>query len=507
LPASQGIRQDKRSGEKGGEVPYYVSAGSLQRPVEDAAYTLKAGEVYPYPIRTRLGYILLKMIDEQPRIKVKVRHILLSMKDKDSAAVVRKADSLIALLNKGADFARLVEENSEDPSSKMNQGIVCSWYSRSAGMDGTGRQLIPEFENAIFKLKDNELSGKVFTEYGVHIIRRDSSWKFSEDEEQQYLKKTYKRLYFEEDKRKLLDSLANKFGITVNEGNLGLFVAMLDTNSTNMKKGWDSLLTNTIGSKPLYVIDSKTFSVFDHVKKMKSESELKGTPLNTQGIKESINKVIDPVVFKKATANMETDYPDFKYLMEEFRDGILLFRVEALEVWDKLKFDSTKAKEYFVQLNKPFYTDHTYDLSEIFVLADSVSKDLYNQLKNGADFASLAEKNTVRAKFREKKGNWGKVAVKDNKLAKMAFDKGIKAPALLEPVPYENGFSIVKINSYEAPRVKTFEEAIPDFAPQYQDMVQKSLSENWLNNVKQKFPVKINEAELTTVLKTLKKSK
>jgi peptidyl-prolyl cis-trans isomerase SurA len=476
--------------------------------VEDAMYSLKPGQVFQKPIRTRMGYIILKLTDEQERYKVKVRHILLSEStSKDSLVLNRKADSLITLLKKGADFTRLAEENSDDPSSKMNGGVVSSWYSRSAGMDGKGTQLAPEFEAAIFKLKDGEISGKVKTDYGIHIIRRDSSWKFTEDEENQYLKKTYKRLYFEEDKREYLNNLRTNYGMTVDQGNLALFVAMLDTNKTNMQKNWDSLLTNTISNKPLYSADGKVVTVKDFKNQLNTSNELKGTPLNYQGMNEALNKIIDPIVFGKATANIETEYPDFKFLMDEFRDGILLFKVEALEVWDKLKFDSTKAKEYFKSTGKVYYTDHAYNLSEIYVLSDSTAKSLYSDLKNGADFSDLAEKNTQRSKFREKKGVWGRVNVNDNKLAKMAFEKGIKSAALLEPVPYENGFSIVKINSYEPPRVKTFEEAIPDFAPQYQDMVQKSLTENWLKSVKTKFPVKINEVELTNILKALNKKK
>ena len=243
---------DKRSAEKGGVVTTFVTACTLQKPIEDAMYSLKKGNVFQEPIRTRMGYIILKLVDDQPRYKVKVRHILLSEQtSKDSSVLNHKADSLLALLKKGADFVRLVEENSDDPASKMNGGIVSEWYSRSAGIEGKGSQLNPDFEAAIFKLKDREISGKVKTEYGVHIIRRDSSWNFTKEEEESFLKKTYKRLYFEDDKRALLNSLRQKFGIKVNEGNLNLFIAMLDTNKTNMQKGWDSLLTNTIGSKPL----------------------------------------------------------------------------------------------------------------------------------------------------------------------------------------------------------------------------------------------------------------
>ena len=89
-------------------------------------------------------------------------------------------------------------------------------------------------------------------------------------------------------------------------------------------------------------------------------------------------------------------------------------------------------------------------------------------------FETLAKENTQRKDFREKKGYWGKVTTKDNKLAKLLWEKNITSnDALLEPFPYEKGFSIVKVQSFEPVREKIFEEAIPDFAPEFQDILQE----------------------------------
>lgn len=501
---------DKKSAGNGGVTPYYVTAGKTQRPIEQAIYSLKPGEFYPEIIKTKYGCILVKLIDRQPRKRVYVSHILLNEgfqneTKEDSLAMERKADSIVALIKNGVDFNQLAEDNSDDAPTAMKGGNLGAWYSRSTGIEGKGNQLVPEFEKAIYKLKDGEISGKVHTSFGIHIIRRDSTFDFDEEEERAELKRMYKRVYFTEDKKAHLKELSMKYGYNLDEKNFNEFLSKLDTNATNLKKNWDSLVTKKLGSKTLYNFNKKKTTVADFIKEMNSKSELRGLGLNEQGLKECISRLIYPISFELASANLEKDYPDFKALMDEFRDGILLFRVEALEVWDKLKFDSTKAKEYFDNLDKDFYTEPSWDISEIYVLNDSLAKDLYKQLKDGADFAELASTATQRSKFREKKGHWGVINAKEKKIAKIVAEKNITSETLLEPVKFEGGWSIIKVHSYEPVRKKTFEEAISDFAPDFQDMMQKKLTNAWIDNVKKKFPVKINNKALDKAINKMKK--
>jgi hypothetical protein len=71
----------------------------------------------------------------------------------------------------------------------------------------------------------------------------------------------------------------------------------------------------------------------------------------------------------------------------------------------------------------------------------------------------------------------------------------------------DNGFSIIKINQFFAPRPKTFEEAVPDFASKIQDQKQKRLQSTWLEGLKKKFPVKVNTKNIDEVIKFAKEQK
>lgn len=95
--------------------------------------------------------------------RVRASHILLKTEGKDEAAVKAKAEALLAQVKApGADFAALAKANSEDEGSAVNGGDL-NYFGKG--------QMVPEFEQAAFALKANEVSGLVKTTFGFHIIK------------------------------------------------------------------------------------------------------------------------------------------------------------------------------------------------------------------------------------------------------------------------------------------------------------------------------------------------
>lgn len=504
---AQDSSDDKETARRGGIVHNFITAGNIQKQIEDAVYSLKPDEVYPEPINIKFGYIILKLLKDEPRLLVKARHILLSeIYQSDTFSVSQKADSLLNLLKKGASFSKLAEENSDDPQSAANGGDFGEWYSRSTGFTESGKILVPEFVDALYDLHDGTYSGKVYTDYGIHIIIRDST-KFPEiEKEKEDIKKLYKRIYLEQDKREMLDSLKIAYGLKINEDILKAVISHLDTTKTNLDSAWARDIPAEMYKKSLYSFINKSNTIGEFLDYTKTKNELRGLSLNEQGFKRGINKLIEEPLFNTIAVELEKSYPDFAALMQEFRDGILLFKVEALEVWDKLKFDTTLAKTYYDSTKSRYRTSPAYDLTEIYMLSDSAAQEVYKLAKSTDDFEQLAEQHSQRAGYREKRGNWGLCYTKDSKIAKLVDTLNPKVGAILPPTPFERGFSIIKVNKYEGPRPKTFEEAIPDFAPEVQDILQKQLTENWIKELKNKFKVNIDKKKIVSVVGQIKKS-
>ena len=167
---------DKQTGVNGGEIPYYVTAGQAQRPIENVVFNLKVGEYSKEIIKTKYGFFLVKVLDIQPRSYVKGRHILIGFEPNiDSSVAFKRADSVLNQLKKGVNFSKLANDVSTDVSTAKKGGDF-GYYCRSTGLESSpGQRFTQEFEKGLFSLKDGQTSGKVISPYGIHIIIRDSS--------------------------------------------------------------------------------------------------------------------------------------------------------------------------------------------------------------------------------------------------------------------------------------------------------------------------------------------
>lgn len=97
--------------------------------------------------------------------QVTVSHILIKVdpeKPETEASARKKADALAARAQKGEDFARLANENTEDPSGKGSGGQLPP-FSRGS--------MVPEFDQAAFDMKPGEIRGPIKTQFGYHIIK------------------------------------------------------------------------------------------------------------------------------------------------------------------------------------------------------------------------------------------------------------------------------------------------------------------------------------------------
>ena len=144
---------------KGSELPTFLT---------DVVVKLKPGQVSD-PLRTPTGFHIVKLNEvkgsEEKAIiqQVHVRHILMKTNElADDATIRQKLEQLRDRIQKGEDFAGLASITSEDPGS-ANQGGDLGWA-------GPG-SFVPEFEEAIGTLKDNEISQPFHTQYGWHIAQ------------------------------------------------------------------------------------------------------------------------------------------------------------------------------------------------------------------------------------------------------------------------------------------------------------------------------------------------
>lgn len=106
-------------------------------------------------------------LQQRPEL-LSLEQVLLKVAPPDSAwnAAKATADSLLAEIRAGADFGELARENSDDTGSAPSGGDL-DWFRRGV--------MVPEFEDAAFRLRDGQVSEPVRTAFGFHVIKVERS--------------------------------------------------------------------------------------------------------------------------------------------------------------------------------------------------------------------------------------------------------------------------------------------------------------------------------------------
>lgn len=501
---------DEELKKNGGFIKTFItSCDKIQRPIEEALYSLKPGEYYPDYIETNFGIVIVKLMSYEKRKFVKAKHILISkLNELDDERINKKADSLLKLIKSGVSFERVAEENSDDIQSAIYGGYLGELYSRSTGMHTSTNKLNDDFVEALYNLKDNEVSQKVKTEFGIHIIKRDSTFDIPKEYDLDDITKKYKRLYFEEDKQKYLDKLSKENNFIIDELNFNKLLSNLDSTKTNLDPVFAKLKDSQIKNYVIISNKDKKWTIEDLVDfSLKNENRLKGTSTNKEGLNKSIKKMIEGEMIEISSKNLENEFDEFKNLTRDFFEGILLFKVENENVWEKLKFDTLIARKYYDSTKTNYFTDKMYDVTEIFVMNDSIAIEIYNKANKGEDFSKLASEYTLRPGLREKNGELGLISAKRSKYAQILNQKNYQKNEILNPITFENGYVVLKINSVVEPKQKTFEESINDISSEVQNIVRQNLLTQWLNIVKTKHKVEIDWDKLEKINKTLSSKK
>lgn len=495
----------------GGEMPL-ITSDRVLREIENAAFSMKVGEIYPKPIRSNLsvsGYYIVKLLAMEPRVAVRGRYLVVKPPTRsinnspmppspeDSLAAFKRADSALKLIKGGLDFAEAAKKFSEDAYAQYG-GIFPGYYTETTGyLNGLRIRFPEEVERWLFAKgrANGDISGVIPTVNGMYVVRRDSSKIGGDDREE--VKRFYKRVHYEADKKLFFDSVKKARKFALNEKALDAFLKVVDTTRPSFDSVQKARISAKLLKETLCKFTGYTLTVNGFSDSLLQRADLRGFSLTRQGVTQALEKITETALTDVLTRTLEADMPEFAALMKEFQEGILIFRIEEQEIWSKMKFDTTRARSYYEPIKEKFKTQEMYDFSEIWVASDSLAQALYKRLQASGNrsslFDSLAAQFTERAGYKERKGRWDPLPLMDYTISSELKTRGSKIGDILPPFKFQGAISIVRYNAFVPVRPKTFEEAIPDFAAQFQDTVQKELTQKWLDTLRSKYPVSIEE--------------
>ncbi len=477
----------KRNGGRIGFVTALFPNGLYE--LEKAAYAAPIGKLMG-PIRTDAGYHLLIVHQRRPaKGQVEVAHILVRKSKTNSfQAAKEKIDSLYNLLQNGAKFEELAKTFSEDKKTAPKGGYL--------GFFGINRYE-KAFEKGAFAVPPGSYSKPVKTSLGWHIIKVLSKKQLGEFEIEQHriqreIKKDSRFLLA---RKALVKQILRNNNYKKNDATLKAFAGSLD--STFFTYKW----------KPANIKEEVLLSFGDDYKKTTKDfaaflksSTRKRMRLARQNKNKAINSLFNDFVADVAMRfeeqHLAEKYPEFKALMREYEEGILLFEVTKNEVWDKASKDSTGLKKFFATVEGKYKWDTRAVVSQYKLQKEA--KPFLNKVRK---YAARKKPDKVLAKFNTKGKKMLSVQEKTfekgrNKvLDKMEWKVGALSDT--EISSRDKSYNFLKIEKILPPSNKTLEEARGYVVADYQDYLEKQ----WIENLRKEYKVTINNEVLNRLVK------
>lgn len=463
----------------------YFTAFDMVYPFESGAYSNKVGEV-TQPVRSEYGYHLIKTTGKRDALgKVTVAHIFMSYpKDTlraDSLKVKLRMDSVYAKLQAGEKWDDAVRRYSEDKGSAAKAGILPKF--------GVNR-MVPEFIDAIYSIKkEGDYSAPVRTPYGWHIIRLiERKLPGTFDEEKSDLKQRVSKDGRSQIARDVVIArMKTDYKLAeFPDAKADFYTAVTDS----IFAGKWSIEQAANLSKPLFKTTQSTVNQKDFAKYLNDKQRKRDKEAIRCYVDRQYKEFLEETLTKIENGHLEEKYPEFRNLMGEYRDGILLFDLTDQKVWSKAVKDTTGLKAFYEKNRMNYQWEERLDASVFTVKDPKQATRVRNFIKSGlADDAVLKEVNTDSSKVVSVES--GKFSRKENK-----YIDSIQWVAGIAPdIAADSTIVIVNVRSLLKPEPKTLNEARGLITADYQNYLEKI----WIGALKAKYPVTVNKDVLSKI--------
>ena len=468
----------------------YFTVFDMVYPFETGAYNTKEGEI-SMPVRSDFGYHLIKVVSITDALgSVQAAHIFLQLPfdapAEDVAATKQKADNIYKELmaKDGKNWNEMVKQYTDDKGTVARNGALSNF---------TVSRIVPEFIEACKSLEINEISKPIRTNYGFHIIKLlgKSGVSSFEKESKALSERIEKDQRSKKSEEVVLKQVKTEYKFKQNDKNLETFLATID--SSILRNAYEPAAEVDMNAT-LFSMEDHPTTVGDFVTYIKANMTTQKyvTPA-TYGY-QLYENFRNETVMNYADAHLEDKYPEFKALVQEYKDGILLFDLMDREVWNKAVKDTVGLAEFHKRnASKYMWGDRAY-ATIITVTRPEALPKVKALLDKGVELDSLRNAiqrdsitNAIVRKGYYQKG--------DNQFVDQTEWKvGVRNEI---PSTVDQSTVIVCIREVRKPEQKTLKEARGLVTSDYQ----VELEQNWVKTLKEKYPVKINESVLEKVRK------
>lgn len=367
---------DQRSAVNGGSMGWVTGAGIYPWAFEKASYDTPVGQISEV-INSGIGYHLVRPDKRRNALgEVKVEHILLLTSRGDSAKVAEieaRADSLYnAVTTPGTNFAAVARKHSQDKGSANNGGLI-DWF-------GSG-QMVHEFDSVAFAMPVDSISRPFKTRFGFHIVHKLGHRGKRSFEE---MKPIFEG-QIANDNRKTepvtarLYHFADSIGVSLDPAYKTVVASLLAESGDELNAATIAALKNL--DTPIFTISGETTTIGQALAKAPLREGLTPdivTAYADRAAELAFNSALTDAYIDVLAENV----PDYRNLLNEYRDGILLFDISQQKVWDKAATDTIGLERFFKKNKKKYSTWESprYKAYVVFSANDSIAGEAHKLL-------------------------------------------------------------------------------------------------------------------------------
>ena len=479
---------DTWSAKQGGDLGFFT-AFSMVYPFESASYGLKQGEI-SMPVRTQYGYHLIKTTDRRPASgTVRIRHIFFAANNGAESSQLQRAErsaqEIYTRLQNGESFMDLLEY-SEDRRTKDKMGELPEF-----GIN----KMMPTFEEAAFALENpGDYSAPIQTSIGWHVIQLIEKKPIgSFDSMAKELRKKVKR-----DSRnaigakRFIKKVKQDYNFKIDENGYAYAVRLVnieafENHTWYIPERYKNRTVATFANQKIMVSDVLSFWVQNQQVEVGGKCE--------EFLRLQFNTLCNDKVMAYEDSQLESKYADFRNLIREYREGILLFDLTQEEVWDKAAKDSAGIAMEYERIKENYRWDDriTYnywvckEAKDARRIAKWLSKhrhDKVDQLLESQEALSIAYAS-------------GMAQQKDELIFQeiWSMDKGVYGPIELST----DGYVVLLVETSHPSAPKALTEIKGLVIASYQDQLEKT----WVASLRKKFDVQVNEEVKAQVFEDL----
>ena len=465
----------------------YFTVFDLIYPFESAAYGLKIGEV-SMPVRTDFGYHLIYLVDKVPAVsKIHASQIFVNS---ETPQAKEKIDLAYRNLLNGQSFEEVVKQYSEDKATAEKDGEVMPFApSRRPG----------DFSKMLLNMKPGAFSEPTFFANGWYILRLNRLEHLVPDEENKAFLKN--RISRDSRSYKSKDAFIKRLKTEYNYKEAGKKQAFELISKSLDSSFYQGAWQGNVPLKkdfPIITFSNEKIETGTFINYLK-RYQGKGSSESLKKLMESrFNTFVDELLITYENANLPVKYPEFKDLMNEYYEGMLLYEINTDKVWGKAVKDTAGLEAFYETVKNNYIKDAQINLVTFEITPATVST-IQKLLTAGETYENIDsvifKKFKTRVNFKEYSVGENEDSKFHNLFANLPLEKSILVSSKIGAAPDSNELIYVEKVTPRAP--KKLSEVKAYIITEYQ----KYLEEKWLEELYKNAQIHLNNQVYESILK------